>query len=313
MTNETNAPRAAGALSTKLTVLVCSCDRYEDLWEPFFTLLTKYWPGLSCRVVLNTETKTYESGELRVDALHPSVPDAPYGRRMRECITHIDTPYTLLLLDDFFLRAPVDEARLSEIVRWMDDDRAIASVNFDWNTPRTKEPGAVTGFYRMPQYAMYKLNLQAGVWRTERLLHYWRDEDDPWRWELFVNYLTFESGDAFYAAEGEAASPVRYGLNKDAAWGVVAGKWAESDVAPLFAENGLEVDFAGRGVCAPELKPTLPGVNVPTLRYLVRRIGLRLAIGLVAFTAGKRLRRRLGLPLAYEYYPELLAARRVGR
>ncbi len=296
-------------LSEKMTVLVCSCDAYADLWTPFFTLLHKNWPGLPCRVVLNTETKAYAAGPIPVTALHPADPQAPYGLRMQEALSKIDTPYTLLLLDDFFLRAPVDEARLADIVRWMDAEPDIASVNFDPNNPRTEEMGAVPGFYRMPQCAMYKLNMQAGVWRTQRLLHYWRADDDPWRWELFVNYLTFKSKDVFYEVGSTATSPVLYGLNKAAAWGVVGGKWAIEDVRPLFLGNGLDIDFSARGGCAPTDSPKRMPLSVSTVRYMLSRIGARYTVGLVLFTAIKKCRRKLGLPLRYEFYPEKLSAR----
>ena len=42
-----------------ITIIVNSCDKYSDLWYPFFELLRIQWPDLSYPIILNTESKTY--------------------------------------------------------------------------------------------------------------------------------------------------------------------------------------------------------------------------------------------------------------
>lgn len=46
-----------------VTLLVSSCDKYEDTWHPFFELLHIYGNGFSCPIVLNTEKKQYSNAE----------------------------------------------------------------------------------------------------------------------------------------------------------------------------------------------------------------------------------------------------------
>ena len=43
----------------RMTMLVNSCDAYEDLWQPFFTLLKRYFAPLDMRILLNTESKDF--------------------------------------------------------------------------------------------------------------------------------------------------------------------------------------------------------------------------------------------------------------
>ncbi len=33
-----------GHTNSELAILVCSCDKYADVWEPFFKLFFKFWP-----------------------------------------------------------------------------------------------------------------------------------------------------------------------------------------------------------------------------------------------------------------------------
>ena len=43
--------------NTDCTILVCSCDKYADLLDPFAVLWQKYWPDCPFETVLVTETK----------------------------------------------------------------------------------------------------------------------------------------------------------------------------------------------------------------------------------------------------------------
>ena len=43
-----------------ITILVNSCDLYEDAWYPFFKLLQIQWKDCPYDVVLHTETKVYD-------------------------------------------------------------------------------------------------------------------------------------------------------------------------------------------------------------------------------------------------------------
>ena len=113
----------------KVTLLVNTCDAYEDLWQPFFTLLQRYFKPLRMRIVVNTETKTCCFPGLQIDMAHCD--SSIYGVRMQAALQQVQTEYVLLMLDDFFLRAPVRTDRLEEIVSWMDQDRDIVYFNCD--------------------------------------------------------------------------------------------------------------------------------------------------------------------------------------
>ena len=39
--------------------LIVSCDRYSDLWEAFFTLLSKYWPDKNFHTYLLSNKKKF--------------------------------------------------------------------------------------------------------------------------------------------------------------------------------------------------------------------------------------------------------------
>lgn len=240
----------------KVTLLVNSCDAYADLWLPFFTLLKKYFAPLEMRVLLNTETKDFHMDGLTIEPVHSQA--KTYGGRMRDALAQVDTEYVLLMLDDFFLRQPVRQDRLQDIITWMDQDPAIVYFNCDaTESVKDLEVGKYPGYKRLPAGTRFTLNLQAAVWRTQRLRDYWRWDVSPWEWEERCNVMTArEKQDKFYCVTDPAARFMDYGYKPGVWMGVCYGKWVERDVVPLFEKEHIQVDFSKRGFCDPNYRPT---------------------------------------------------------
>ncbi len=133
----------------EVTLLINTCDAYEDLWMPFFTLLKKYFSPLHMRILLNTETKNFHFDGLQIETVHSSAKS--YGARMRDALNHVDAEYVLLMLDDFFLRRPVEMGRLADIVSWMDADKDIVYFKTDVaKAVKDLEVNRYPGYRRLP-------------------------------------------------------------------------------------------------------------------------------------------------------------------
>ena len=50
--------------ANETALLVVSCDNYRDAWEPFFTLLFKYWPECPYPVFLGSNKQTYKDNRI---------------------------------------------------------------------------------------------------------------------------------------------------------------------------------------------------------------------------------------------------------
>ncbi len=262
----------------ELTILVNSCDKYEDLWIPFFTLLKKYWQPIEPRIILNTETKIFSMDGLKIECIHPVNPDDTYGQRMINVLSKITTPYVIPFLDDFFIRKNVDLNMINDIMKWMDSDKSIVYFNcdhtptyYDWE--RDKYPG----FHRIPYGNVYTLNMQAAIWRTEKLRSYWLPEVSPWEWEEYTNLIAAENQrDKFYCVSEYGNGFCDYGYDLSG-MGVHHGKWVKDDVIPLFEREGIAVDLSKRGFLeknekAPEekmLRETFKSVKSDSM--LIRR------------------------------------------
>jgi hypothetical protein len=48
-----------------ISVLVVSCDAYQDLWKPFFSCFFKFWPDCPFPVYLGANFKKYEDDRVQ--------------------------------------------------------------------------------------------------------------------------------------------------------------------------------------------------------------------------------------------------------
>lgn len=90
----------------KIGFVVLSCDKYSDLWEPFFGLLFKYWPDCPFKIYLFSNEKKFD---------HPRVttilsgPDSSWAGSVKKCLQQLDEDYVFLFFDDVFLNRPVKQ------------------------------------------------------------------------------------------------------------------------------------------------------------------------------------------------------------
>ena len=106
-----------------LTIVVNSCDKYEELWDPFFKIFFLRWPAVtngSVPIVLITNTKKFTHPRVNV-FMHSSETSwsDTFGRALRA----VKTPYILYLQDDYFL-SRLNVKRLGQLLEIMKNENA---------------------------------------------------------------------------------------------------------------------------------------------------------------------------------------------
>jgi hypothetical protein len=241
--------------SKRYTLVVNTCDAYEDTWDPLFTLFRRYWRELDAPVVLNTETKSYQHDgfEIVCPQLYRGEPNpagVPWSKRLRETLEQtVATELVMLYLDDYYLTRPVQSERLEICLQMMERDKRIASFALfscpPPFTPLQEYPWIVKRIKKL-QWHGYLFNLQAGLWRTKRLLDFLRDHESPWYFERWGSLRALRYPDDFYGVvpvDGRESifdySPSMQGLSK--------GMWLP-ETPELFEAEGIQIDVSKRGV-----------------------------------------------------------------
>lgn len=258
-----------------VTIIVNSCDSYSDTWDPFFRLLCKQWPSCPYHIILNTETKRFVSENLDITTVN-TPEKIPYSARFLNVLKGIKSEFVIVLLDDFFLRAPVQQAKIEQCIDWLSKDKNIAQFSFEsvddeLNIISKEYPG----FELRPQCGEYKLNLQAGIWRRNILIKCLRSHESPWDFEIIGNQRTFWMSEKFYSLMSTMPRIMDYRFNNGLypmKWGVVQGKWVVDTVDALFRSHNIHIDFNERGIYSPLLSKG--PVFTYSKRYLIKSLGI---------------------------------------
>ncbi len=297
-------------MKNDITVLVNSCDSYEDTWYPFFKLFHTYWENCPYRIVLNTESKCFAYDGLTIDCfrLYKNCPPA-YGERMLEHLKRINTKYILVLIDDFFIQEKVDVAEIERCRGWMEENENIACFSFspvrdEHNTPS----GKYAGYEKRPTVGTYKINFQAALWRTDKFMESWKPHESPWEWEKCATFRSFFTDLEFYSRCKDAHNPINYGAKFGEAWNVVSGLWVVDSVDPVFQANDIHIDYAKRGIleCAiSELPRDHKRKTAKDLVNHIKSLGIKHFFDSCIYRLMRFIKKLLGLKVENDYYEYL--------
>lgn len=233
-----------------LAVLVNTCDKFLDCWNPFFQLYEEF--GLNdkeCKIYLNTEYADYTYPRLDITPLRVCVAGnwteskpPTWSWCLRQALKGIKEEFVLYMQEDYFLDAPMDAERIRRYVQQMQQDASIDCIYVSSCTIPTAAECTKEGLRPGKRHAWYYANCQAGIWRKSCLMELIRDYEDAWQFERWASKRASVLGKAIYVGDYELSdSPVSYVLT-----GVIQGKWFEP-VVELFAKHKIEVDFSKRG------------------------------------------------------------------
>lgn len=242
---------AAGSLP-KLAVLVNTCDKFEDCWEPFFVLWRKFGIRiLPHTIYLNTERKTFKFGDIPIRSLRVCSENGWTGSRpptwswcLARALDAIPEPLVLYLQEDYFLTQAINETWLSETLKRLEDDSRIGCIHLTRIAIRRTLPAPeLPGLLRGNPRDWYFVSCQAAVWRKVTLRALLRMHEDAWQFERWASKRARQLGCRFYVPARAATPmpPIDYVKT-----GIVQGKWLPA-VVPLFREHGIDVDFSRRG------------------------------------------------------------------
>jgi hypothetical protein len=241
------------------TLLVSSCDRYEDLWEPYFSLLNLYWPDCPFPVVLITEKKRPVLPNIRALCLGAGL---DWSTLLLNALNTVGTPYVLLTLEDFFLRRKVCTPKVVALF----DQLQQESLRMLRLTPR---PGPnfklnSSEYGGIEPNAPYKVSTQAAFWEVETLKKLLTPGESAWEFEINASLRSVEL--TGFVAVWREALPYRHHV-------VEKGKWFPWDYWK-FSRMNIGVKSSAREVMTTY--ETLMWILRKLVSPVVRHVRVRL-------------------------------------
>lgn len=238
------------------TILVNSCDKYEDAWNPFFNLLKKQWPDCPYDIVLSTETKIYSCDFFKVKTIN-SDPKSSWSARLRNTLNNINTDYVLFFLEDFFLLEKVRVDIFNQALELIKGNEEIGLIVF--NTTRNLDlsfpdnTDYKKSFIKLDNKVKGRTNVLVGLWRKEYFLKLIFGDENPWEYEINSNIRARYAGYKIYSQNYDVSFPAfRYCINPKDGYGITQGKWLVKN-QELFESNGIfDVNYNNLGVFETE-------------------------------------------------------------
>ena len=169
-------------------LVLSSCDKCSDLWQPFFMLLKKYWPQMDERIYLCTETKRCHFDGLDICSPLNMPAGSTWSENLIKLLQYVKEDYLVFMLDDFWLKAPVNIQLLERCQQIM---RTNADVGFICLVPQL-EPSVENplseefpGLIEYGRQTPYRVTTQAGLWRKDYLQRILLSHESAWWFEMF--------------------------------------------------------------------------------------------------------------------------------
>jgi hypothetical protein len=225
-------------MSVSTALLVVSCDAYRDLWEPFFTLLFRYWTDCPFRIYLGSNHAAYP--DRRVAALTVGE-DRDWSSNLLRMLELIPDGGVLLLQEDFLIDRPVQTEKVKHLIGYADEKQAaclrlMPIPGPDQACADNPEVGSIA------IGAAYRVSLQAAWWRKENLAAIARAGESPWQFE----HLGSRRSDVLSAPFLSLRDGIEYPLDYFTT-AVFRGFWEPGAVALCRREN-IPVDLKRRPV-----------------------------------------------------------------
>ena len=217
-------------------ILVVSCDKYSDLWRPFFEIFWKRWPDCPYPVYLGSNFKTYQ--DERVTPINIG-DDISWTSGVRQMLRHINAEYFILFLEDFLIKQRVNTEAVDRLVR-VARERQLGCLRLSPLPPPTPLPAQPIA--DLPDLGVvlpgdaYRVSTQPAVWRISTLQRLLLPGFSAWEFESIGSQLSSYMPDVFWG-------PYQFAIVYD--HGVEKGKWKPQGLS-ICRQAGVEVDLDER-------------------------------------------------------------------
>ena len=218
-----------------MKIVVLSCDKNDDLFEPFYHCIEKYYKNHPEIIYI---TETIQNPYYKT--INKNYPLEQWTKRIREALKEIDDDQILLIMDDCFIRKQVDIDRINYLSTQLKGNIAMFEFEktYDINDTETD----VIGMKKRQHGADYEVSLNCGLWNKNKLIKILSGDYTPWQIEINGNNYGYD----FYINSGDYI--IDWGYITWLPTGVFRGKWCKN-VIPFFEKEGIKIDYSKRGFC----------------------------------------------------------------
>lgn len=217
-----------------MKVLVLSCDKNSDIFDAFHHCMEKYWPNHpEVLYAMESVKNPYYKTICHIGALDV------WTKRIRETLSDIDDEQILIMIDDCFIRQPVDTKRIEYLSQELKGNIAHFCFQKSWD-PNDIDTDIV-GMKRRPHGSRFEVCLNCGLRQRDKLINVLSRNSTPWE----IEWHQDNKGYDYYINSGNYI--INWGYDKGNPTGIYKGKWCRN-IIPFFEAEGISIDYSTRGL-----------------------------------------------------------------
>lgn len=238
--------------SKNTALLVLSCDKYSDIWQPFFEFLFKHWSDCPYPVYLGSNEKRFD--DKRVITIC-SGPARDWSNDTLEILRQIPERNVIILLEDYFVFAHPDQSQLDRCIDLLEQRNAVflRLACFPADHFADYAYDAIPGqpeFVVTRKEARYRVNLQAGLWNREKLMKLIVPGESPWAFEIQGTTRSRKTDEVYLGIKETKGLRHVHGPIPYLCTALSRGVWMR-DAIELCAEHNIELNTGMRPVETP--------------------------------------------------------------
>jgi hypothetical protein len=219
-------------IQNKFAILVVSCDKYSDLWNPFFKSFLKFWPDCPFNIYLLSNYKYVNIPKVRSLSIGD---DISWSDNLYKGINSLKEDYIFLFLEDLFLVDFVETSKILNIFTWiMESNANYVRINPS-ATKADKKFNDLVGI--ISKGTIYRTSTVLSIWKKDILLNLLKANESAWDFEIYGS-LRSDIYDGFYATWRKYFSIIN---------AIIKGKWQRKAIRKLNS-IGIEIDLDNREI-----------------------------------------------------------------
>lgn len=236
-------------LNHSTAILVLSCDKYADVWQPFFTFFKKYWKDCPFPVYLGTNDVIFKCDGVQQIFSHRK---STWSDELKVILDQIPEKNILLILEDYFIYQTVVNADIYKCLQVMEETQAAYlklgafPAKYDKLWPH-RELSSHKGFAEIKAGSEYRVCLQTAIWNKEILLQLLQTNENPWQFEIEASKRSSGIKRPFLSVMSDPSKKIVHGPITYYCTALSAGKWMRGAVSLCKKEN-IAIDLTLRPV-----------------------------------------------------------------
>ena len=239
----------------KYSILVNTCDKFEDCWNPFFKLFFLFWPDYNGVIYLNTEYKEYKEswGKNKIISIkgckrnsYPKGKRATWSQCLYWALELIDTDIVLYLQEDYFFKDKVKTNIIDGFVDLMLSDESIKCIHLTDQSVLASGKSEFEKLDNVARIQKYRVSCQAALWRKKELFELLRLREDAWQFEKYGSKRSSLLNHRYLVVDKTWVKLNKFEIIPYIFTGIVRGRWIR-ETETLFNAQGIKLDFSVRG------------------------------------------------------------------